>query len=57
MRLEATYDTSIKWLNERRHVQCEKLQLDIAGLVGDIMARKVVDEQTNTSILAAHLDV
>jgi len=51
---EATDDTRIKWLDPRRKIWFEEDQLDVCWLVGDIVARKVVEVKANFPLLLSH---
>ena len=52
--LETADDASIEWLNPGCKIWCEKDQLNVCWLVGDVVARKVVEMKADFPLLLPH---
>lgn len=47
----------IKQLDKRCHVYCERLNVYIAGLIWDVVARKIIQQETYFAVLSLEINI
>jgi len=52
--VEAADDAGVEWLNPGCKIWFEEDQFDVRWLIGDVVAREVVEMKTNFPLLLSH---